>query len=105
MKNYISTDSKEDETKAHIELLKARRPSGFPDRNPQLQVGTPIMLRNLSSGLVNGTRMIVRELLENVIKAEVMIGTSKRQRLYILRIPMVDKFSLISIFRGKVNPS
>ena len=84
MKTYLSTDSKEDKTKASIELLNARKPSGFPDHNIQLKVGTPIMLlRNLSPGLVNGTRMIVRKLLEKMILAKVILGTSKRQRLFI----------------------
>ena len=42
-----------------------------------------MLLRNLSPGLVNGTRMIVRKLLEKMILAKVILGTSKRQRLFI----------------------
>ena len=50
-----------------------------------------MLLRNLSSGLVNGTRMIVRGLHQKVIEAEVMIGSSKGQVIFIPRIPMTDK--------------
>ena len=50
-----------------------------------------MLLQNLSSGLVNGTRMIVRKLIQKTIEAEVLIVTSKGQRLFFPRIPMVDK--------------
>ena len=49
-----------------------------------------MLLRNLSSGLVNGTRMVVRSLYEKTIECEVIIGTSKGLRVFIPRIPMVD---------------
>ena len=49
-----------------------------------------MLLRNLSSSLVNGTRMVVRGLYEKTIECEVMIGTSKGLRVFVPRIPMVD---------------
>ena len=91
-KKYLSTDSVEDETSAPTELLNSRRPGGFPDHNLELKVGCPIMLlRNLPSGLVNGTRMVVRGLHQKVIEAEVMTGSSMGQVVFIPRIPMTDK--------------
>ena len=68
-KVYLSTDTVENETSAPTELLNSRRPGGFPDHNLELKIGAPVMLlRNLSSGLVNGTRMIVRGLHQKVVE-------------------------------------
>jgi hypothetical protein len=89
---YLSNDSVEDECAAPIELLNSRKPGGFPDHNLELKVDCPVMLlRNLSSGLVNGTRMVVRGMHEKVLECEVFTGTSKGERVFIPRIPMVDK--------------
>ena len=91
-KVYLSTDTVENETSAPTELLNSRRPGGFPDHNLELKIGAPVMLlRNLSSGLVNGTRMIVRGLHQKVVECEVLIGASKGQRVFIPRIPMSDR--------------
>ena len=82
----------EDETSAPVELLNSRRPGGFPDHNLVLKVGCPvILLRNLSSGMVNGTRMLVKGLHDKVVECEVFVGEMKGERVFIPRIPMVDK--------------
>jgi hypothetical protein len=91
-KTYRSNDSVEEESSAPTELLNSRKPGGFPDHNLELKVNSPVMLlRNLSSGLVNGTRMMVRAMHEKVIECEVFTGTSKEERVFIPRIPMVDR--------------
>ena len=60
----------------------------------------PIELLKLSSS------MIVRKLLEKMKEAEVMIGTSRKQRLFIPRTPMVDKpRELPWTMRAKAHPS
>ena len=90
-KTYLSNDSVENESSAPTELLNSRRPGGFPDHNLELKTGCPVMLlRNLSSGLVNGTRMIVRGMHNKVIECEVFTGTRTGERVFIPRIPMVD---------------
>ena len=91
-KSYLSTDSVEEETTAPIELLNSRKPGGFPDHNLEVKIGCPVMLLvNLSSGLVNGTRMLVRGIHEKVIDCEVFTGTNRGERVFIPRIPMVDR--------------
>ena len=57
----------------------------------KLKVGVPvIVLRNLdpSSGLCNGTRMIVRRLARNVILAEIVGGAHDGDEVHIPRITM-----------------
>ena len=91
-KTYLSNDSVEEETTAPIELLNSRKPGGLPDHNLEVKVGCPVMLLvNLSSGLVNGTRMLVRGVHEKVLECEVFTGTSRGERVFIPRIPMVDR--------------
>ena len=91
-KSYLSTDSVEEETTAPVELLNSRKPGGFPDHNLEVKIGCPVMLLvNLSSGLVNGTRMLVRGIHEKVIDCEVFTGTNRGERVFIPRIPMVDR--------------
>ncbi len=47
----------------------------MPPHELRLQVGGPIMLlRNMTSGLANGTRLIVTRLDDTVIEAEVLTG-------------------------------
>ena len=50
-----------------------------------------IFLVNLSSGLVNGTGMLVRAVLVKVLECQVFTGTSRGERVFIPRIPMVDR--------------
>jgi hypothetical protein len=52
--------------------------AGMPPRELHLQVGCPIILmRNLSNGLANGTRMIVMGLTDRVIEAKVATGPER----------------------------
>uniref|UniRef100_A0A2K1ZPE8 Uncharacterized protein n=1 Tax=Populus trichocarpa TaxID=3694 RepID=A0A2K1ZPE8_POPTR len=52
--------------------------NGVPSHTISLRIGTPIMLLcnlNLSAGLCNGTRLIVTQLAERVIEAQIIIGS------------------------------
>ncbi|KAH8930878.1 hypothetical protein BDL97_20G004600 [Sphagnum fallax] len=49
--------------------------------------GCPIiLLRNMTNGLTNGTRLIVIQLMQHVIEAEVPTGPAKGQRVFIPRL-------------------
>jgi ATP-dependent DNA helicase PIF1 len=52
-----------------------------------LYEGCPvILLRNMSSGLANGTRLIVVKLMQHIIDAEIVIGPDKGRRVFIPRL-------------------
>ncbi|KAK9698409.1 hypothetical protein RND81_08G102300 [Saponaria officinalis] len=71
------------------ELLNSIRCSGLPNHKIALKVGTPIMLmRNLdqSSGLCNGTRLIVNQLGNHIIQATVITGTNMGHKVFIPRM-------------------
>jgi ATP-dependent DNA helicase PIF1 len=98
-KIYLSNDTimQEDQKDAiPIEFLNTLTPSGIPDNELVLKLGAPVMLlRNLQAGpkcsLRNGTRMIVRQLMERIVECEVAVGIAKGTRVFLPRIPMYDR--------------
>ena len=54
-----------------------------------------MLLRNLQAGpncsLRNGTRMIVRQLMERAVECEVAVGQNKGLRVFLPRIPHYDR--------------
>ncbi|GJQ92839.1 DNA helicase [Tanacetum coccineum] len=67
---------------------------GLLPHNLELKIGTPIiLLRNINivGVFCNGTRLIVKQLLAKVIKAQIIIGTRIGQKVYLLRIPLTMK--------------
>ncbi|XP_038720029.1 uncharacterized protein LOC120012664 [Tripterygium wilfordii] len=73
------------------EFLNSIKFNGLPDHELKLRVNTPIMLlRNLNqtSGLCNGTRLLVNRLGGRVIEATIIGGTNENSRVYIPRIVM-----------------
>ena len=74
-----------------IEFLNSIRASGVPNHRLVLKVGVPIMmLRNLdqSSGLCNGTRLLVDHLGDHVIQAIVISRSNISYRVFIPRITL-----------------
>jgi ATP-dependent DNA helicase PIF1 len=85
-----SADSVEDVEYAGmypVEFLNSLKFSGMPPHVLRLQVGCPVVLmRNMSGGLANGTRLIVKRLSERVIEAVVATGPGKSRVAFLPRI-------------------
>nr|XP_013180910.1 unnamed protein product [Papilio xuthus] len=74
------------------EFLNGLQPSGLPPHELSLKVGSiVILLRNLDarSGLLNGTRLCVKELHNNFIVGQVITGRTKGAIVSIPRIDMM----------------
>lgn len=92
--SYKSIDSivdPDDVVNYPIEFLNSLDLPGMPPHNLLLKVGSVIiMLRNLNQPtLCNGTRMVVKMLMPNAIKAMIIIGKFKGEEVLIPRIPMI----------------
>lgn len=104
-KSYKSIDTvcNIEDTQMHYpqEFLNSLNPSGLPSHELQLKVGTPVMLlRNLCPpSMCNGTRLLVKELRENVIVATIITGAAAGQLAHIPRIPMIPTDLPISFKR------
>jgi hypothetical protein len=72
-----------------VEFINQLEFNGVPSHTISLRIGTPIMLLrnlNLSAGLCNGTRLIVTQLAERVIEAQIITGSFIGNRVFIPRI-------------------
>ena len=70
-----------------VEFLNSLNMSGVPPHKLTLHIGCPIIcLRNLSPGLANGTRLIVKRLMDRVIEAEVATGPHAGKLVFIPRL-------------------
>jgi len=98
MHTYLSADEalqgEEDETRHApiypIEFLNSLNLSGIPPHRLEVFVGCPIiLLKNMSSGLANGTRLIITKMMSKVIEAKITTGPCKDQHVCIPRINMM----------------
>nr|XP_009766356.1 PREDICTED: ATP-dependent DNA helicase PIF1-like [Nicotiana sylvestris] len=73
------------------EFLNSIKFSGIPNHSITLKVGVPVMLlRNIdqSSGLCNGTRLIIKKLGNRVIEARVLSGKMAGDKVFIPRMTL-----------------
>ncbi|XP_010480897.2 PREDICTED: uncharacterized protein LOC104759696 [Camelina sativa] len=96
-KEYLSSDSigKADTVRADyealypVEYLNSLEFPGLPKHKITLKIGVPIMLLrviNQKEGMCNGTRMIVTNLGERVLEAEIVTETHVGKKVFIPRI-------------------
>ena len=75
-----------------VEYLNTITASGLPPHKLAIKVGAPvILLRNLNQkrGLCNGTRLVVKQVLDRLLKVAVMNGTHSGTETWIPRIDHV----------------
>ncbi|GFV54584.1 ATP-dependent DNA helicase [Trichonephila clavipes] len=101
---YKSTDCilNDDEAGQYpIEFLNSIQIPDLQAHNLILKVGAPIMLiRNIDAPrLCNGTRLIVKKLMQHVIQATVLTGCAKGKNVFIPRIPVIPSDNTIQFKR------
>ncbi|XP_022031036.1 ATP-dependent DNA helicase PIF6-like [Helianthus annuus] len=92
-KVYYSFDEAEDDQRNFypVEFLNSLNVSGLAPHKLRLKIGCPIiLLRNIdpSHGLCNGTRLICKGFMRNVIDAEIAVGQHAGKRVFLPRIPL-----------------
>jgi hypothetical protein len=90
-----------------VEYLNTLNFSGVPPHRLCIQVGSPIiLLRNLSNGLANGTRLMVKRLMDRAIEAEVLTGPREGETVFITRLTITpsDVDSLPFVLRRRQFP-
>ncbi len=94
----IFTEDAQEAAAYPVEFLNSLTASGMPLHKLDLKTGTNIiLLRNLSpkKGLCNGTRLIIRELKDHLIVAEIIASSFNGQHVLIPRITLEPQdFSL-----------
>ncbi|XP_075109715.1 uncharacterized protein LOC107829250 [Nicotiana tabacum] len=127
-KSYLSSDTicSSDQTYSSLEhvhtpeFLNTIKCSGVPNHALTLKVGVPVMLlRNIdqSTGLCNGTSLVITKLGNQVIEANVLSGHMAGQKVFIPRMTLTPsdaripfkfqrrQFSIIVSFDMTINKS
>uniref|UniRef100_A0A2K2AZJ5 Uncharacterized protein n=1 Tax=Populus trichocarpa TaxID=3694 RepID=A0A2K2AZJ5_POPTR len=93
-----SSDGDNAEILYPVEFINQLEFNGVPSHTISLRIGTPIMLLrnlNLSAGLCNGTSLIVTQLAERVIEAQIITGTMA------LPIKQIKKYNFYPSLRAR----
>jgi hypothetical protein len=106
--DMVKSDDPDEHIQHPIEWLHTQTPSGLPPHKLNLKVGAPIiLLRNLSfdNGLCNGTRLIVNELRDHIIKATIVTGKATGKEVLLPRIKLEsDDISLSCVLIRRQFP-
>jgi hypothetical protein len=105
-KVFCSFDPVEDDSQNNYpqDFLNSITPNGLPPHELKIKINFPlILLCNLhpSSGLCNGTRLVVRGFDNHAIDAEIVNGTHAKDRIFIPRIPLSPSEDLSLPFKFK----
>ncbi|GBM40688.1 hypothetical protein AVEN_159662-1 [Araneus ventricosus] len=87
----IISEDQEEQNNFQLDFINALTPTRMPPHVLNLKVGAVIMLLrklNQLAGLCNGTRLIIRKLMPNVIHAEILTGHIKGLHAFIPRITL-----------------
>ena len=98
-KVYLSSDSLVETSKDHgnadllypVEFLNSLQFKGIPSHKLMLKVGSPVMLlRNLnqSAGLCNGTHLIITQLGDRVLEAQIITGSHIADKVLLPRVSL-----------------
>lgn len=80
----IECDDIEEESQYNMEYINSITPSGMPPHKLNIKIGSIVMLLrnvNMSQGLCNGTRLIVRQIYTDLIDVEIISGSGKQSKL------------------------
>ncbi|CAN0904166.1 ATP-dependent DNA helicase PIF1 [Linum grandiflorum] len=92
------------EAEYSVEFLNALQIGNFPEHELKLKVGVPvILLHNLdqTTGLCNGTRMVIRTMGTWFLDVEVLTGTHIGDRVYLPRL----QYPIALLFGMTINKS
>ncbi|XP_055935705.1 uncharacterized protein LOC129965648 [Argiope bruennichi] len=80
-----------DSTAYHFEFLNSSELTGVSPHKLEFKFGVPaLLMRNLDvQRMCNGTRLRIRELGSNIVKATIIIGASKGDNILIPRISVI----------------